>query len=149
MENIIEEIRQNEINLLKEEGEININDNIEFNKTFNNKGNIYNINNNKSQKLNSYSDYSLKYKPIFIKGKEKKVSKKKPKKNYETILVENSKNNSNINAPQLFNILNETQKQNFISDFDCSRYADGTVELPSCLHVLKYVQSDPVQACKL
>ena len=47
MENIIEEIRQNEINLLKEEGEININDNIEFNKTFNNKGNIYNINNNK------------------------------------------------------------------------------------------------------
>lgn len=111
MENIIEEIRQNEINLLKEEGEININDNIEFNKTFNNKGNIYNINNNKSQKLNSYSDYSLKYKPIFIKGKEKKDSKKNPKKNYETILVENSKNNSNINAPQLFNILNETQKQ--------------------------------------
>ena len=111
MENIIEEIRQNEINLLKEEREININDNIEFNKTFNNKGNIYNINNNKSQKLNSYSDYSLKYKPIFIKGKEKKDSKKNPKKNYETILVENSKNNSNINAPQLFNILNETQKQ--------------------------------------
>lgn len=111
MENIIEEIRQNEINLLKEEGKININDNIEFNKTFNNKGNIYNINNNKSQKLNSYSDYSLKYKPIFIKGKEKKDSKKNPKKNYETILVENSKNNSNINAPQLFNILNETQKQ--------------------------------------
>ena len=111
MENIIEEIRQNEINLLKEEGEININDNIEFNKTFNNKGNIYNINNNKSQKLNSYSDFSLKYKPIFIKGKEKKDSKKNPKKNYETILVENSKNNSNINAPQLFNILNETQKQ--------------------------------------
>ena len=108
MENIIEEIRQNQINLLKDEGEIDINDNIEFNKTFNNKGNI---NSNKSQKLNSYSDFSLKFKPIFIKGKEKNSLNKKPKKNYETFIVENSKNNSNINAPQLFNILNETQKE--------------------------------------
>ena len=108
MENIIEELRQNQINLLKDEGGIEINDNIEINKTFNNKGNI---NSNKSQKLNSYSDFSLKYKPIFTKGKEKNYLNKKPKRNYETFIVENSKNNSNINTPQLFNILHETQKQ--------------------------------------
>ena len=105
MENIIEEIRQYQLNLLKEEEKIDKNYNNNYYMP-SNKGNILNLNSNKSQKLNSYSAYSLKYKPIFNKRKE--IQNKKPKKHYETFIVEN---NNDISSSELLNIIKETQSK--------------------------------------
>ena len=104
MENLIEEVRQHQINLLKEDEKINNNNyNCDYYKP-SNKRNILNLNSNKSQKLNSYSDYSLKYKPIFNKRNE--IQNKKPEKHYETFIAEN---NDNISSPEFLSIIKETK----------------------------------------
>ncbi len=51
MENIIEEVRQYHINLLKETEKNKLNEEIKLNQPLQNKGNPKNINNNKSKKL--------------------------------------------------------------------------------------------------
>ena len=83
MENLIEEVRRHQINLLKEDEKINIYNNNYYKSS--NKGNILNLNSNKSQKLNSYSDYSLKYKPIFNRRNE--IQNKKSEKHFETFIA--------------------------------------------------------------
>jgi len=103
MENLIEEIRQRQINLLKEDEKINSNYNNNYYKS-SNKRKILNLNSNKSQKLNSYSDYSLKYKPIFNRRNE--IQNKKQEKHYETFIAEN---NDNISSPELLSIIKETK----------------------------------------
>ena len=108
MENIIEEIRQHQINLLKNNEYVTQKDINILNKSFNKKKPSNNISSNKSKKLNFYSNHSIKYKPFYIKEREKK-SNLKPKKEYETHIVSNTKNNQNINNPALINIINETQ----------------------------------------
>ena len=108
MENIIEEIRQHQINLLKNNEYVTQKDINILNKSFNKKQSSNNISSNKSKKLNFYSNHSIKYKPFYIKEREKK-SNLKPKKEYETHIVSNTKNNQNINNPALINIINETQ----------------------------------------
>ena len=108
MENIIEEMRQHQINLLKNNEYVTQKDINILNKSFNKKKPSNNISSNKSKKLNFYSNHSIKYKPFYIKEREKK-SNLKPKKEYETHIVSNTKNNQNINNPALINIINETQ----------------------------------------
>ena len=106
MENIIEEVRQYHINLLKETEKNKQNEEIKLNQPLQNKGNPKNINNNKSKKLsNSY--FSIKYKPIF--QKEKNLNKnKKPKRKYETFVIENSKDNLDIS--NFMEEIKETQR---------------------------------------
>ena len=103
MENLIEEVRQHQINLLKEDEKINNNYNNNYYKS-SNKRNILNLNSNKSQKLNSYSDFSLKYKPIFNRRNE--IQNKKSEKHFETFIAEN---NDNISSPELLSIIKETK----------------------------------------
>ena len=103
MENLIEEVRQHQINLLKEDEKINNNYNNNYYKS-SNKRNILNLNSNKSQKLNSYSDYRLKYKPIFNRRNE--IQNKKAEKHYETFIAEN---NDNISSPKFLSIIKETK----------------------------------------
>ena len=103
MENLIEEVRQHQINLLKEDEKINNNYNNNYYKS-SNKRNILNLNSNKSQKLNSYSDYRLKYKPIFNRRNE--IQNKKAEKHYETFIAEN---NDNISSPEFLSIIKETK----------------------------------------
>ena len=103
MENLIEEVRQRQIDLLKEDEKINNNYNNNYYKS-SNKRNILNLNSNKSQKLNSYSDYSLKYKQIFNRRNE--IQNKKSEKHYETFIAEN---NDNISSPELLSIIKETK----------------------------------------
>ena len=103
MENLIEEVRPHQINLLKEDEKINNNYNNNYYKS-SNKRNILNLNSNKSQKLNSYSDYRLKYKPIFNRRNE--IQNKKAEKHYETFIAEN---NDNISSPEFLSIIKETK----------------------------------------
>ena len=106
MENIIEEVRQYHINLLKETEKNKQNEEIKLNQPLQNKGNPKNINNNKSKKLsNSY--FSIKYKPIFQKGKNLNKNKK-PKRKYETFVIENSKDNLDIS--NFMEEIKETQR---------------------------------------
>ena len=106
MENIIEEVRQYHINLLKETEKNKQNEEIKLNQPLQNKGNQKNINNNKSKKLsNSY--FSIKYKPIFQKGKNLNKNKK-PKRKYETFVIENSKDNLDIS--NFMEEIKETQR---------------------------------------
>ena len=99
MENLIKKLGKKNSNLLK----ITEDDNIMKKNKNNNKRDI---NSAKSQKIYK-SDNTYKYKPIFIK---EKIQNKKPKRKYETFVVENSKNNS-IDISNLFENIEETQKQ--------------------------------------
>ena len=101
MENIIKKLRENHSHILKITEDKN--DILKKNKN-NNKGSISCA---KSQKFYK-SDITNKYKPIFIK---EKINNKKQKRKYETFVVENSKDNSSIGISNLFENIDETQKQ--------------------------------------
>ena len=93
MDNFIHQERQAQENLLKKNN------------------NVRNINSAKSQKL-FYSANTNKQKPVFIKEKNASlIYNKRPKRKYETFIIENSKDNSILNISNLFNEINETQKQ--------------------------------------
>ena len=103
MENIIEEIRQKELNLFSP------NDKTTIYNSYSNKSNINNINSNNSQNFNSFTNYTIKHKPIFNqKQKEIKQKIQKPKKNYETFIINN---NYNINSPNLFDEIKKNHKK--------------------------------------
>jgi len=95
MENLIEEIKQEEIPL------------DETNQKLVNYKKNKNINSAKSQKL-YYSTYTSKYAPIYIK--KEKIKNIKPKRKYETFIVENTKNNYNIDFLSLIENIEETQQ---------------------------------------
>ena len=93
MDNFIHQERQAQQNLLKKNN------------------NVRNINCAKSQKL-FYSANANKQKPVFIKEKNASlIYNKRPKRKYETFIIENSKDNSILNISNLFKEINETQKQ--------------------------------------
>ena len=101
MENLIKKLRENYSHILKITEDKN--DILKKNKN-NNKGSISCA---KSQKFYK-SDITNKYKPIFIK---EKINNKKQKRKYETFVLENSKDNSSIGISNLFENIDETQKQ--------------------------------------
>ena len=101
MENLIKKLRENHSHILKITEDKN--DIVKKNKN-NNKGSISSV---KSQKFYK-SDITNKYKPIFIK---EKINNKKQRRKYETFVVENSKDNSSIGISNLFENIDETQKQ--------------------------------------
>ena len=101
MENLIKKLRENHSHILKITEDKN--DILKKNKN-DNKGSISSA---KSQKFYK-SDNTNKYKPIFIK---EKINNKKQKRKYETFVLENSKDNSSIGISNLFENIDETQKQ--------------------------------------
>ena len=101
MENIIKKLRENHSHILKITEDKN--DILKKNKN-DNKGSISSA---KSQKFYK-SDNTNKYKPIFIK---EKINNKKQKRKCETFVLENSKDNSSIGISNLFENIDETQKQ--------------------------------------
>ena len=95
MENLIEEIKQEEPSIINTNQKI-----VHYKKN-------KNINSAKSQKL-YYSAYTCKYTPIYIK--KEKIKNIKPKRKYETFIVENTKNNYNIDFLSLIENIEETQQ---------------------------------------
>ena len=96
MEKFIEEMKQEEI------PSVNTNQ-----KIVHNKKNKNIINSTKSQKL-YHSAYTSKYTPIYIK--KEKIKNIKPKRKYETFVVEYTKNNYNIDFLSLIENIEETQQ---------------------------------------
>ena len=121
MENLIEEIRQTQIKLLKDNNEIDPNLTNQIHLLFNYNRNTNNINSNKSQQLNIYSNYNIKYQPILQK-KNVNISNKKTQKEYETYIIDDKKDNSNIDNLKLIDIINNTKNEKFKDKRNLNEY---------------------------
>ena len=121
MENLIEEIRQTQIKLLKDNNEIDPNLTNQIHLLFNYNRNTNNINSNKSQQLNIYSNYNIKYQPILQK-KNVNIANKKTQKEYETYIIDDKKDNSNIDNLKLIDIINNTKNEKFKDKRNLNEY---------------------------